>query len=175
MQSRDPVGAALLLRRGLGLGFRFGFGSDICLGLRFRFRFRQCRRGRGRIQCRLGLLRGSRRGGLRRDGLPGERLGVRHGGHLRKPEVEEQAEDNCADGPPDPRSLPVRRRPGVKLHREYDLTAPRGVAGRNSDNTFIKKMLKWEPNPPLDTGLRATYKWIRSEYKVRKAGKRVVD
>src|ERR1039457_6879076 len=49
----------------------------------------------------------------------------------------------------------VEKIAGVKLHREYDLTAPRGVAGRNSDNTFIKKMLKWEPNTPLDTGLRA--------------------
>jgi dTDP-D-glucose 4,6-dehydratase len=49
------------------------------------------------------------------------------------------------------------------------------VAGRNSDNTFIKKMLKWEPNTPLDTGLRATYKWIKTQYMARKAGKRVVD
>ena len=56
----------------------------------------------------------------------------------------------------------VEKIAGVKLKREYDLTAPRGVAGRNSDNTFIKKMLKWEPRHPLDTGLRATYKWIKS-------------
>ena len=38
---------------------------------------------------------------------------------------------------------------GVKLMREYDLAAPRGVAGRNSDNTFIQQVLKWEPNTPL--------------------------
>ncbi len=50
---------------------------------------------------------------------------------------------------------------GVKLKRHYDLNAPRGVAGRNSDNTFIQKMLNWEPNTPLDKGLAATYKWIR--------------
>ena len=55
----------------------------------------------------------------------------------------------------------VEKIAGVKLKREYDLTAPRGVAGRNSDNTFIKKMLHWEPNTPLDIGLRATYKWIK--------------
>ena len=58
----------------------------------------------------------------------------------------------------------VEKIAGVKLKREYDLTAPRGVAGRNSDNTFIKKMLHWEPNTPLDTGLRATYKWIKTQY-----------
>jgi nucleoside-diphosphate-sugar epimerase len=63
----------------------------------------------------------------------------------------------------------------VKLKREYDLTAPRGVAGRNSDNTFIKKVLHWEPNTPLDKGLRETYNWIKTQYLARKAGKRVVD
>ncbi|MGH7968843.1 MAG: NAD-dependent epimerase/dehydratase family protein, partial [Limisphaerales bacterium] len=47
---------------------------------------------------------------------------------------------------------------GIKLKREYDLKAPRGVAGRNSDNTFIQQVLGWEPNTSLDTGLRATYK-----------------
>jgi GDP-D-mannose 3', 5'-epimerase len=64
---------------------------------------------------------------------------------------------------------------GVKLRREYDLDAPRGVAGRNSDNTFIKKMLKWEPDTPLDVGLRVTYKWIKEQYEARKKGKRVVE
>jgi hypothetical protein len=28
---------------------------------------------------------------------------------------------------------------------------------------------------PLDVGLRATYKWIKTQYEARKAGKRVVD
>ena len=63
----------------------------------------------------------------------------------------------------------------VTLKREHDLDAPRGVAGRNSDNTFIKKMLRWEPNTPLDTGLRATYKWIQTQYEARKKGRRVVE
>jgi nucleoside-diphosphate-sugar epimerase len=63
----------------------------------------------------------------------------------------------------------------VKLKREYDLNAPRGVAGRNSDNTFIKKVLKWEPHTPLDAGLRATYKWIKEQYQARKQGRRVVE
>ncbi len=63
----------------------------------------------------------------------------------------------------------------VKLKREYDLNAPRGVAGRNSDNTFIKKVLKWEPHTPLDVGLRATYKWIEEQYRARKEGRRVIE
>jgi nucleoside-diphosphate-sugar epimerase len=62
---------------------------------------------------------------------------------------------------------------GVKMNRKYDLGAPKGVAGRNSDNTFIKKTLKWEPGTTLDKGLAATYKWIREQYKKRKAGQRI--
>src|SRR5205814_2615924 len=38
----------------------------------------------------------------------------------------------------------------VKMNRKYDLGAPKGVAGRNSDNTFIKKVLGWEPSTPLN-------------------------
>ena len=69
----------------------------------------------------------------------------------------------------------VERIAGVKLKRSYNLSAPRGVAGRNSDNTFIKKMLKWEPNTPLDVGMKATYHWIRGQYNDRKQGRRVVE
>jgi nucleoside-diphosphate-sugar epimerase len=64
---------------------------------------------------------------------------------------------------------------GIKLKRHYDLNAPQGVAGRNSDNTFIQKVLGWEPNTSLDKGLAATYKWIREQYNNRKKGKRVVE
>jgi GDP-D-mannose 3', 5'-epimerase len=49
------------------------------------------------------------------------------------------------------------------------------VAGRNSDNTFIKKMLKWEPDTPLDVGLKATYQWIGKQYHARKKGRRVIE
>src|SRR5438477_4500067 len=69
----------------------------------------------------------------------------------------------------------VEKIAGVKLKREYELSAPRGVAGRNSDNTFIKKVLRWEPDTTLDAGLRATYKWIKEQYMARKKGKRVVE
>ncbi len=63
---------------------------------------------------------------------------------------------------------------GVKLQRTYDLGAPKGVAGRNSDNTFIKQELGWEPSTPLHDGMAKTYAWIESQYRDRKAGKQVV-
>jgi GDP-D-mannose 3',5'-epimerase len=53
---------------------------------------------------------------------------------------------------------------GVKLKRNYDLTAPKGVAGRNSDNTLIKQYLGWEPDIPLRAGLEKTYAWIYDQY-----------
>jgi GDP-D-mannose 3',5'-epimerase len=64
--------------------------------------------------------------------------------------------------------------PGVKLRRSYKLDAPRGVAGRNSDNTFIQKVLHWEPKTSLETGLRETYLWIQKQHQKRKKGLRVV-
>jgi nucleoside-diphosphate-sugar epimerase len=67
----------------------------------------------------------------------------------------------------------VEKIAGVKMKRSYNLNAPQGVAGRNSDNTFIKKVLGWEPGTSLDKGLAVTYKWIGQQYKKRKAGERV--
>jgi nucleoside-diphosphate-sugar epimerase len=64
---------------------------------------------------------------------------------------------------------------GVKLTRKYDPTAPRGVAGRNSDNTFIKQIFNWEPSTHFKDGLTTTYKWIEQQYYARKAGERVVE
>jgi len=63
---------------------------------------------------------------------------------------------------------------GAKLKRTYDLNAPQGVAGRNSDNAFIESVLGWEPRTPLRTGMEKTYAWIAQQYADRKAGKRVV-
>ncbi|MGO8792483.1 MAG: NAD-dependent epimerase/dehydratase family protein [Terriglobia bacterium] len=64
---------------------------------------------------------------------------------------------------------------GTKLQRKYDPTAPRGVAGRNSDNTMIQSILHWEPRTPLREGLAKTYAWIAEQYADRKAGKRTVS
>ena len=58
---------------------------------------------------------------------------------------------------------------GIKLQRRYDLSAPRGVNGRNSDNTRIRQLLGWEPSIKLRDGMERTYRWIHDEY-VRKYG-----
>jgi nucleoside-diphosphate-sugar epimerase len=56
---------------------------------------------------------------------------------------------------------------GIKLRRNYDLSAPKGVAGRNSDNTLIRKYLDWEPSISLRAGLEKTYAWIYDQYVLR--------
>jgi GDP-D-mannose 3',5'-epimerase len=64
---------------------------------------------------------------------------------------------------------------GVELTRNYKMDAPRGVAGRNSDNTMINQVLGWEPDIPLHKGMEATYTWINQQFQDRKAGKRTVS
>ncbi len=49
---------------------------------------------------------------------------------------------------------------GITLTREYDLSQPRGVAGRNSDNALVEKELGWSPSITLAEGLERTYAWI---------------
>lgn len=56
---------------------------------------------------------------------------------------------------------------GIKLKRSYDLSAPKGVNGRNSDNTLIQQLLNWEPNITLRAGLEKTYAWIYDQYMAR--------
>jgi GDP-D-mannose 3', 5'-epimerase len=53
---------------------------------------------------------------------------------------------------------------GVKLERKYNLSAPKGVNGRNSDNTKIMEYLGWEPGIRLRDGMAKTYDWIYGEY-----------
>jgi nucleoside-diphosphate-sugar epimerase len=53
---------------------------------------------------------------------------------------------------------------GVQLQRRYDVTAPQGVSGRNSDNTRIRQYLGWEPSIRLRDGLERTYAWIYDQY-----------
>jgi nucleoside-diphosphate-sugar epimerase len=55
----------------------------------------------------------------------------------------------------------------VKLKRRYHLGAPKGVNGRNSDNTLIRKHLDWEPSTRLRDGLERTYAWIYDEYRAK--------
>ena len=54
---------------------------------------------------------------------------------------------------------------GIKLRRKYNLNAPKGVNGRNSDNTMILDRLGWEPSTRLKDGLAKTYEWISNEIK----------
>jgi nucleoside-diphosphate-sugar epimerase len=54
---------------------------------------------------------------------------------------------------------------GVGLQRRYNLDAPKGVRGRNSDNTRIREHLDWEPSTPLSVGLEKTYAWIYDQLK----------
>src|SRR6266516_625806 len=49
---------------------------------------------------------------------------------------------------------------GVKLKRNYNLTAPKGVNGRNSDNTRIQQLMGWQPSTRLRDGMEKTYRWI---------------
>jgi GDP-D-mannose 3',5'-epimerase len=53
---------------------------------------------------------------------------------------------------------------GVKLKHRHNLNAPKGVNGRNSDNTLIKQYLGWAPGIRLRDGMERTYRWIREEY-----------
>ena len=51
----------------------------------------------------------------------------------------------------------------MKLKRSYNLDAPKGVRGRNSDNTLIKELMDWAPSVRLEDGMEKTYKWIYDE------------
>jgi GDP-D-mannose 3', 5'-epimerase len=59
---------------------------------------------------------------------------------------------------------------GIKLQRNYNLDAPKGVNGRNSDNTLIQKYLGWQPNISLRIGLESTYSWILEQFRLREKG-----
>jgi GDP-D-mannose 3', 5'-epimerase len=52
---------------------------------------------------------------------------------------------------------------GVTLRRSYNLAAPQGVRGRNSDNTRLAREIGWEPHISLQEGLQQTYRWIYDE------------
>lgn len=53
---------------------------------------------------------------------------------------------------------------GIKLKRRYKLDAPKGVNGRNSDNTRIQELLGWQPSIRLRDGMEKTFAWIHQEY-----------
>jgi GDP-D-mannose 3',5'-epimerase len=59
----------------------------------------------------------------------------------------------------------VERIAGIRLRRSYKLDAPKGVRGRNSDNTLIKERLGWAPSVRLEDGMLFTYRWIYDQMK----------
>ena len=59
---------------------------------------------------------------------------------------------------------------GIKLKRNYNLDAPKGVNGRNSDNALIQKVFGWEPDTKLRDGMEKTYKWIYDQMAPRYVG-----
>ena len=52
---------------------------------------------------------------------------------------------------------------GKTLELVHDLNKPQGVRGRNSDNTLLREVLKWEPKTTFFQGLEKTYPWIRDQ------------
>jgi GDP-D-mannose 3',5'-epimerase len=58
---------------------------------------------------------------------------------------------------------------GIEVSRNYDLSAPQGVRGRNSDNTQLKAALGWEPSVTLQEGMAQTYAWIYDQLSERVA------
>jgi nucleoside-diphosphate-sugar epimerase len=58
---------------------------------------------------------------------------------------------------------------GKRLKKRHDLSKPQGVRGRNSDNTELNRVLRWEPTITLEEGLKTTYRWIEEE--LRKTGR----
>ena len=58
---------------------------------------------------------------------------------------------------------------GKRLIKRHDLSKPQGVRGRNSDNTRLREVLRWEPSTSLEKGLAITHRWIESE--LRNAGR----
>jgi GDP-D-mannose 3',5'-epimerase len=51
---------------------------------------------------------------------------------------------------------------GIKIIKKH-VAGPQGVRGRNSDNTRLRQVLRWEPEIALELGLARTYAWILSQ------------
>jgi nucleoside-diphosphate-sugar epimerase len=49
---------------------------------------------------------------------------------------------------------------GITVDRKYNLGAPTGVRGRNSDNSLILEQFEWEPSTRLADGLEKNYRWV---------------
>ncbi|MFM9881767.1 MAG: NAD-dependent epimerase/dehydratase family protein [Burkholderiales bacterium] len=68
----------------------------------------------------------------------------------------------------------VEKIAGLKLTRNYKLDAPKGVRGRNSDNSLIKARMGWAPSILLQDGMTKTYEWIHREMTKHASERRTV-
>lgn len=64
---------------------------------------------------------------------------------------------------------------GKRLVKRYNLSAPQGVRGRNSDNSRLREVLRWEPQISLEEGLRRTYGWIKGQIERTSRATRATD
>jgi nucleoside-diphosphate-sugar epimerase len=55
---------------------------------------------------------------------------------------------------------------GIKVFKKH-IPGPQGVRGRNSDNTRLRQILKWEPRVTLEQGLEKTYAWIVKQVRAK--------
>ena len=51
---------------------------------------------------------------------------------------------------------------GIKIVKRH-IDGPQGVRGRNSDNTRLRDVLRWEPEISLENGMQQTYDWIEAQ------------
>jgi len=58
---------------------------------------------------------------------------------------------------------------GIKVTKKH-IPGPQGVRGRNSDNTRLRKVLRWEPQISLEEGLKRTYRWIDRQVRAEHRG-----
>jgi nucleoside-diphosphate-sugar epimerase len=58
---------------------------------------------------------------------------------------------------------------GKTIYKAYDTTKPQGVRGRNSDNSRLREVLRWEPSVSLEDGLAHTYRFVVGQ--LRRTGK----
>jgi nucleoside-diphosphate-sugar epimerase len=61
---------------------------------------------------------------------------------------------------------------GIEITIKH-ISGPMGVRGRNSDNTRLREVLKWEPQISLEEGLRRTYVWIEQQVAAKLAEEKV--
>ena len=63
------------------------------------------------------------------------------------------------------KDIKINNLQGEAFEEKYGFPVPEGVRGRNSDNKLFKENIGWEPNYPLDKGMKHTFEWIKNQTK----------